>query len=89
MAGRLVQGSSDSSDADIKDILDEGTVGKSENGLRMNSGGDAYAESILLQRAQESLDNGMSEFSPSLSSFINQFLNSLFIQTNVACQLSI
>jgi hypothetical protein len=77
-------------DVDVKDILDEGTVGKSENGLRRNSGGDEYAESILLlQRAQESLENGMSEFSPSLSSFINQFLNSLFIMTNVACQLSI
>jgi hypothetical protein len=45
MAGRFVQGSGDSSDADVKDILDEGTVEKSENGLRMNSGG---AESILL-----------------------------------------
>jgi hypothetical protein len=54
------------------------------------SGGDAYVESILLlQRAQESLENGMSEFSPSLSSFINSLLNNLFIQTNVACQLSI
>ncbi|CAM0912211.1 unnamed protein product [Alopecurus aequalis] len=59
VVGRLVQGSVDSGDADAEDTLDEGSVGKSDgNGLRTNSGADAYAESILLlQRTQESLEN--------------------------------
>jgi hypothetical protein len=67
-----------------------GLLGRVRTDWGWISGGDAYVESILLlQRAQESLENGMSEFSPSLSSFINSLLNNLFIQTNVACQLSI
>jgi hypothetical protein len=80
VVGRLVQGN-----GDAEETLGEGSVGKEKNGLKMISGADPYAESILLlQRTQEALENGMDDFSPSLSSFTDQFLKSLFVHTNVA-----
>uniref|UniRef100_A0ACD6AJP1 Uncharacterized protein n=1 Tax=Avena sativa TaxID=4498 RepID=A0ACD6AJP1_AVESA len=67
VVGRLVLGSGNSSDgdddADADDTLDEWSVGKGENELRMNSGADPFAESILLlQRTQEALENEIQNF---------------------------
>uniref|UniRef100_A0ACD5Y9H0 Uncharacterized protein n=1 Tax=Avena sativa TaxID=4498 RepID=A0ACD5Y9H0_AVESA len=64
VVGRLVRESGDSSaDADAEDTLNEGSVGKDEDGSRTNSGADPFAESILLlQRTHEALANEIQNF---------------------------
>lgn len=63
VVGRLVRRSGYSVDADVEDTFDEGSVGKGENGLGMNSGADPYAESVLLlQRTQEALEDEIQNF---------------------------
>lgn len=63
VVGRLIRGSGDSDDAYVEDALDEGSVGKGENGLGMHSGAEPYAESILLlHRTQEALENEIRMF---------------------------
>jgi len=63
VVGRSVQISDDSGNG-VHDTFDEASVGKGQNG-RMHSGADHYSEStlLLLQRAQEALENGIVKFS--------------------------